>query len=310
MKTSFIARAFFITLLSFTMPLAWSAETTALATASPSTIVTDSSAPASSQGTNTAAASSSATNVTAVSSSLPAPHCDAMTPPTSSPIALAGTPPCRRYCSVRVNGPYVAMSFDDGPSATLTPKLLDILKERGIKVTFFVIGENAVQHPEILARAAAEGHEIGNHTWDHPQLTKLSDVRVQEELNKTSDVIFQATGKKPTLLRPPYGAMNPRLCHMIEEQDGMKIILWSVDPLDWKRPGSQVVSQRILAGTKPGAIILSHDIHPGTVGAMAATLDALLAKGYKFVTVSELIAMEAKAPAASQAVGKSKHVKN
>lgn len=203
----------------------------------------------------------------------------------------------KSYCSVPVDGPYIAMSFDDGPSPTLTPRLLDMLKQRGIKVTFFVIGQNVEHAPEVVARAAAEGHEIGNHTWSHPALTKLSDARDQEEINKTSEAIFKATGKKPVLLRPPYGAMNPRV-HRIIEQDGMKVVLWSVDPNDWKRPGSAVVERRILAGAKPGAIILSHDIHPGTIEAMPSTLDALLAKGYKFVTVSELIAMESQHPKA------------
>lgn len=203
----------------------------------------------------------------------------------------------RAYTSVHVDGPYVALALDDGPSATLTPKLLDLLKAKGVKVTFFVIGENAAAHPEILARAMAEGHEIGNHTWDHPQLTKLSDVRVQEEVNKTSDAIFQATGKKPVLLRPPYGAINARVSHLIVDQDGMKIVLWSVDPMDWKRPGSAVVAQRLIAGAKPGAIMLAHDIHPGTIEAMPEVIDTLLAKGYHFVTVSELLAMESKTPA-------------
>lgn len=217
------------------------------------------------------------------------PHDEKMTLPSEVHSSL------KSYTSVPVDGPYIAMSFDDGPSPTLTPKLLDLLKQRGIKVTFFVIGQNVEHAPQIVARAAAEGHEIGNHTWDHASLTKLSDIRVQEEINKTSDAIFQATGKKPVLFRPPYGAVNPRV-HGWIDQDGMKVVLWSVDPNDWKRPGSAVVERRILTGAKPGSIILSHDIHPGTIEAMPATLDALLAKGYKFVTISELIAMESKHP--------------
>ncbi|MBM3857133.1 MAG: polysaccharide deacetylase family protein [Verrucomicrobia bacterium] len=258
-------------------------------------------APASSNGvvaaaTNNIAVPTSATPV-ASDTAAPAspqgmvcPHDEKMTLPTETHPAL------KSYCSVPVDGPYVAMTFDDGPSPALTPKLLDLLKQRGIKVTFFVIGQNVEHAPEVVARAASEGHEIGNHTWDHPALTKLSDARVQEEINKTSEAIVKATGKKPVLLRPPYGAMNPRV-HRLVDQDGMKVVLWSVDPNDWKRPGSAVVERRILAGAKPGSIILSHDIHPGTIEAMPATLDALLAKGYKFVTVSELIAMESKHPA-------------
>lgn len=200
------------------------------------------------------------------------------------------------FTEVRVDGPYIAMTFDDGPNAVLTPRLLDILKQRNIKVTFFVLGQLVQEHPEIVARAVAEGHEVGNHSWDHKALNKLAEGGLQHELADTSDVITRSTGRKVTLMRPPYGATNPRLNRAIEKEYGMKVILWSVDPLDWKRPGPQVVEQRILAGTKPGSIILSHDIHPGTIEAMPATLDALLAKGYKFVTVSELLALESKTP--------------
>jgi peptidoglycan-N-acetylglucosamine deacetylase len=202
------------------------------------------------------------------------------------------------YSSIHVDGPYIAMTFDDGPDAVLTPKLLDILKERHIHVTFFVLGQRVADHPEILQRAVAEGHEIGNHSWDHPQLTKLGEGGLQHQMGDTTAVIKQAIGHNPTLMRPPYGATNPRLNHAFEKEYGMKVILWSVDPFDWKNPGSKVVESRILSGwkesggAKPGAIILSHDIHKGTVDAMPETLDALLAKGYKFVTVSELIAME------------------
>jgi peptidoglycan-N-acetylglucosamine deacetylase len=198
--------------------------------------------------------------------------------------------------SVHVDQPVIAMTFDDGPSAVLTPRLLDILKQRNIKVTFFVLGQLVQEHPEILQRAVAEGHEIANHSWDHKALNKMAEGGLHHELADTSAEITKATGKPVTLMRPPYGATNPRLNRAIEKEYGMKVILWSVDPLDWKRPGPQVVSQRILKETQPGSIILSHDIHPGTIEAMPATLDALLAKGYKFVTISELLAMESKQP--------------
>jgi len=203
----------------------------------------------------------------------------------------------RNYSSVHVDGPYIAITFDDGPSPTLTPKLLDILKEKGVKATFFVIGQNVAHSPDIVARASSEGHEIGSHSWSHPVLTKLSDEKVHEELQKTSEAIFSATGKKPTLLRPPYGAINPHLSRMIEGQEGLTIVLWSVDPLDWKSPGASVVAERLIAGAKPGAITLSHDIKPGTIDAIPQVIDALKAKGYQFVTVSELIALESKVPA-------------
>src|SRR6266581_2890917 len=195
------------------------------------------------------------------------------------------------FNSVHVAGPYIAMTFDDGPSATLTPKLLDLLAAHHIKATFFVIGENVAEHPEIVARAAHEGHEIGNHSWSHPNLAKMSDEGVRRELRRTDDAIKSAIGARPTLLRPPYGSITARQKRWIHDEFGYQIILWDVDPYDWKRPGPSVVCNRILKETRPGSIVLSHDIHSGTIEAMPSTFDQLQAKGFKFVTVSELIRM-------------------
>jgi peptidoglycan-N-acetylglucosamine deacetylase len=199
--------------------------------------------------------------------------------------------PSITFNSVHVDGPYVAMTFDDGPSATLTPKLLDLLAAHHIKATFFVIGENVAEHPEIVARAAREGHEIANHSWSHPNLGKMSGDNVRSQLQRTDDAIQNATGERPTLMRPPYGSITAREKRWIHDEFGYQIILWDVDPYDWKRPGPAVVRNRILKETQPGSIVLSHDIHPGTIEAMPSTLDALEAKGFKFVTVSELIRM-------------------
>lgn len=196
------------------------------------------------------------------------------------------------YSSVHADGPYIALTFDDGPSKATTPRLLDILAKRNIKVTFFVLGENAKENPEILKRELAEGHEIANHSWNHPDLSKKSDDVVHGQIQQTQDTVFEITGIKPKLLRPPYGALSERQKKWVNEQFGLKIILWEVDPNDWRKPGAPVIAHRILEGTRPGSIILSHDIHAQTVDAMAETLDGLLAKGFKFVTVSELIAMD------------------
>src|SRR5215468_1094771 len=200
------------------------------------------------------------------------------------------------FNSVHVDGPYIAMTFDDGPSATLTPKLLDILAAHHIKATFFVLGEMVAEHPEILARAAREGHEIASHSWSHPNLAKMSQDGVRSQLQRTDDEIKTATGKRPTLFRPPYGSITEREKRWIHDEFGYDIILWDVDPLDWKRPGPAVVRSRILKETRPGSIVLSHDIHPGTIEAMPSTFDELEAKGFKFVTVSELIRMAAARP--------------
>jgi len=201
------------------------------------------------------------------------------------------------FSLVHVDGPYIAMTFDDGPSAKLTPKLLDLLAAHHIKATFFVIGENVVEHPEIVARAAHEGHEIGNHSWSHPYLAKMSDEGVRRELQRTEDAIKSATGARPNLLRPPYGSITARQKRWIHDELGYEIILWDVDPYDWKRPGAAVVCNRILKETRAGSIVLSHDIHPGTIEAMPRTFDQLEAKGFKFVTVSELIRMARPEPA-------------
>jgi peptidoglycan/xylan/chitin deacetylase (PgdA/CDA1 family) len=219
-------------------------------------------------------------------------------PPLAPPPAASAAPPpgaanapAISYSAVHVDGPYIAMTFDDGPSEKLTPELLDLLAQRRIHATFFVIGKNAAEHPEILQRAVREGHEIGNHSWSHPAFGKMSDDRVRAELQKTDDAIRAALGGRPVLMRPPYGSITARQKKWINEEFGYRTILWDVDPLDWKRPGPEVITRRIVSETRPGSIILSHDIHPGTIRAMPATLDQLQAKGFKFVTVSELIGM-------------------
>jgi peptidoglycan/xylan/chitin deacetylase (PgdA/CDA1 family) len=213
----------------------------------------------------------------------------AATPP--APSATADVTEKITFTDVNVDGPYIAMTFDDGPHATNTPKLLDLAAKRHIKLTFFVLGECVQQNPAVLQREVAEGHEIGNHSWSHPNLAKLSDEAVRSQLRRTEDIIVKTAGVKPKLMRPPYGELTKRQRVWVNHDFGYKVILWDVDPLDWKRPGPSVVARRIIAGARPGSIILSHDIHPPTIEAMPQVFDALLAKGFKFVTVSELLAM-------------------
>ena len=198
--------------------------------------------------------------------------------------------------SVHVDGPFIALTFDDGPNATLTPKLLDLLAARHLKATFFVVGQNAADHPDILRRAVREGHEIANHSWSHPNLGKMSDEAVRRELQKTDDAISSAIGKRPTLMRPPYGSITARQKRWIHDEFGYHIIIWDVDPLDWKRPGPAVVTSRILKETHAGSIVLAHDIHPPTIEAMPGTFDQLQKKGFKSVTVTELLSMATPVP--------------
>ena len=219
--------------------------------------------------------------------SVPAVKPKASPSPTEPPITIN---------SVHVDGPYIALTFDDGPSATLTPKLLDLLAARRLKATFFVVGQNAADHPEILKRAVREGHEIANHSWSHPNLGTMSDDAVRRELQKTDDAIVAAIGKRPTLLRPPYGSITARQKQWIHQEFGYRIIIWDVDPLDWKRPGPSVVTARILKETKAGSIVLAHDIHAPTIEAMPATFDQLIKNGFKSVTVTELLGMATPIP--------------
>lgn len=217
------------------------------------------------------------------------------TQPAGTPVAVAPSPspasPQVTFESVYVEGPYIALTFDDGPNVTLTPRLLSLLAEHHMKATFFVVGQNAADHPDILRRAVKEGHEIANHSWSHPNLGKMSDEAVRRELQKTDEAISAAIGKRPTLMRPPYGSITARQKKWIHDDFGYRIIIWDVDPLDWKRPGPAVVCSRILKETHPGSIVLAHDIHPQTLEAMPATFDQLERKGFKSVTVTELLAM-------------------
>jgi len=204
------------------------------------------------------------------------------------------------YSSVHVNGPYIAITFDDGPHHANTPKLLDMLRERNIKATWFVVGEMVREHPELVRRILAEGHEIGNHTMTHPlNITRLSHEKLEEEVGGTAKLLEDIAGYHSRLFRPPGGNTNPEIKQWLYDKYGYSTILWSVDPNDWKRPGVSVVAHRLIAGAHNGAILLCHDIHAPTIAAMPETLDTLLAKGYHFVTVSQLINMETSAASAS-----------
>jgi peptidoglycan/xylan/chitin deacetylase (PgdA/CDA1 family) len=213
----------------------------------------------------------------------------------NQPSTMPNVPPAGArlsYSQVNISQPVVAMTFDDGPHPTLTPQLLDLLKERNIKCTFFVIGKNAKTYPNIIRRIIAEGHEIGNHTWNHPSLTSRSDDQIRNELKQSEEAVFAAANYRPQLIRPPYGAINNRIKQLMFSEFGYSTIMWSVDPQDWRRPGASVVTSRLVGGAHPGAIMLAHDIHPGTIAAMPSFFDQMLAKGYQFVTVSQLLNLE------------------
>lgn len=194
------------------------------------------------------------------------------------------------YSRGGVNEPLIALTFDDGPHPQNTPRLLDMLRARNVRATFYVIGQNVDRYPAIARRIVAEGHEIGNHTYTHPKLTSLGPSQVSREMARTEAAIGRAAGVKPRTMRPPYGALTRAQRRTVYNEFGYPTILWSVDPEDWRRPGVGVVTSRILNRTTNGSIVLAHDLHAPTVSAMPGTMDGLLRKGFKFVTVSQLLA--------------------
>jgi peptidoglycan/xylan/chitin deacetylase (PgdA/CDA1 family) len=202
------------------------------------------------------------------------------------------------YTRCETEQPIIALTFDDGPDPVLTPKLLDILKERGLTATFFMVGRNVSAFPAIVRRMVQEGHEVGNHSWSHPLLTQLGPQSVESQLRRTHDAIVKACGVAPLLYRPPYGATTASQRLRIEKSFGYPAILWDVDPLDWQTPRqAQKVYDRILSRVRPGSIILCHDIHETTIAAMPVVLDDLKARGYAFATVTQLIAHTTPPPA-------------
>ncbi len=181
--------------------------------------------------------------------------------------------------------PMVALTFDDGPHSKYTPVLLDALKKRGAKVTFFVLGNRAEGLPSSIKRAVDEGHSVNIHSYNHiGSFTNMSQYALDSHLSRTAGAIKAASGKAPNLVRPPYGAINKKVAAEIN----YPIILWNVDTLDWKYRNADYVAKYIVNHAKDGDIILLHDIHGTSVTGAVVAIDTLKAKGYQFVTVEEL----------------------
>ena len=184
-----------------------------------------------------------------------------------------------------VEAPKIALTFDDGPSTAWTPALLDGLKERGVKATFFLIGENADKNPEIVKRMAEEGHLIGNHTYHHVELTKVSENEARLELADTSAVIVRITGKEPEYMRPPFGAWQRKL----EQEIQMLPVLWTIDPLDWTTENQDEIVNKVVTEAEENDIILLHDCYKSSIEAGLRIVDILQEEGFVFVTVDELL---------------------
>lgn len=188
--------------------------------------------------------------------------------------------------------PVVALTFDDGPSAH-TDRLLDIFAKYGGKGTFFVVGNLIDSRKSTMIRIAAEGHEIGNHSWNHRQFTNLSDDEMKDQIMMTRAKIYDVTGFNCKIVRPPYGACNDSVRAMGEKL-GVAYVNWSVDTLDWKTKNADAVYNEIMKDVSDGVIILCHDLHKTTVDAMERVIPALIKKGYQLVTVSQLLECKGK----------------
>jgi peptidoglycan/xylan/chitin deacetylase (PgdA/CDA1 family) len=182
----------------------------------------------------------------------------------------------------------IALTFDDGPTPGVTDRILDELKQRKLHASFFMIGERIAAAPELARRVLAEGHDVCNHTFTHPHLDTLPDQQVEEEIQKTQDIMRDVLSHRPKWFRPPYGGLRQNQAGMPAKRD-LGIVFWNVDPGDWAQPGQDKISGKILAETKPGSIILCHDTHLQTADAMTAVLDGLLERGLKFSTLSTLL---------------------
>lgn len=181
----------------------------------------------------------------------------------------------------------VALTFDDGPHPAYTPELLDILKQKGVKATFLVIGHMADKYPDLVRRMAAEGHEVGNHTYNHVTLTKLRPEDVDIEYKANNDVIRRLTGKRARYCRPPGGDYNPEVLRRAASL-GLTTVLWTDDPGDYYNPGVDVLFERETRTLSNGGIILLHDGSKDTLSTLARFINAARARGYEFVSLDEL----------------------
>lgn len=183
--------------------------------------------------------------------------------------------------------PKIALTFDDGPNAKHTPFLLDGLKERDVKATFFLIGKNieAGNNAEIVKREFEEGHLVGNHTYNHVEITRVSDETAYQEIKKTNDLITGITGQQVEYMRPPFGLWQKTL----EERIHVLPVMWTVDPLDWATENEDEIVNKVVTEVEENDIILLHDCYKSSVRAALRIVDLLEAEGYQFVTVDELL---------------------
>jgi polysaccharide deacetylase family sporulation protein PdaB len=203
----------------------------------------------------------------------------------------------RVFYNMQTTQKVVALTFDDGPNPPYTEQMLDVLKENHVQATFFLIGQNVEKHPELVKRIAAEGHQIGNHTYHHMDLLKADRKVIADEVDRTNQAIFAASGITPHLVRPPHGFRDPVVMEMMADR-GLKVVEWSVMSRDWLNPGVDTIVERTVSKVRNGSIILLHDgdgiesqnPRAQTIEATRRIIQILSARGYKFVTVDQILA--------------------
>lgn len=201
----------------------------------------------------------------------------------AAPAPRPATAPALRHVNCGL-APCAALTYDDGPDARTTPQLLAILAEKKAHATFFMTGSNAAANPSIAKQVAEAGHSIGNHTFSHPNLTKLSPPAVKKEIERTDAAIASATGSIPTMMRPPYGAADAP----VQAAVGKPLMLWAVDSLDWQSKNPAVFVPKVLKEIAPGAMVLMHDVQPTTIAGQHELITALQSQGYQLVSVPQL----------------------
>lgn len=197
------------------------------------------------------------------------------------------------YWDVQIPDKFIALTFDDGPHPAYTPQILEILSTHNIRATFFVLGKQISQYPEVLQMIAKNGNEIANHTYSHPRMRMISPSNLVKEIDKTHQLIHELTGKEPVLFRPPGGYYNKRIVESVR-QINYKIILWSFtqDTRDWSNPGVRAIVDGVLKNAKSGDIVIFHDSggnRTQTVQAVELIIEGLKQDGFNMITVSELL---------------------
>lgn len=207
-------------------------------------------------------------------------------------LALSGCQPAARTMvdvgSASADQMTLSLTFDDGPHPTFTPQVLDILARRGVKATFFVTGENAARHPQLINRMRSEGHVVSNHTWSHARLTDVSDATVADQVGRTQRTLT-SQGINSKCVRPPYGANDARVENLIRvHAAGSRTMLWSIDSDDWRGHAPHIIANNVITRFHPGGVILLHDgggNRSTTVASLDAIIDGAQARGYAFNTI-------------------------